>query len=91
VALAAGLGSLLVVSDAAIRRERARNLEKIKDAESRSRDSRWRENSLGSVEGTENSTPASGYATELLVPLDAVLDLVREIVRRNRRGQAFAQ
>ena len=91
VALAAGLGSLLVVSDAAIRRERARNLDKITEAESRSRNSQSRENSRGSVEDTRDGAQASGHATELLVPLDEVLDLVREIVRRNRRGQAFAQ
>jgi hypothetical protein len=91
VALAAGLGSLLLVSDAAIRRERVRNLDKIKEAESLSRTSRWQENSLGSVEDTGKSTQASDSTTELLVPVDDVLDLVREILRRNRRGQAFAQ
>lgn len=91
VALAAGLGSLLLVSDAAIRRERVRNLDKIKEAESLSRTSRWHENSLGSVEDTGKSTQASDSTTELLVPVDDVLDLVREILRRNRRGQAFAQ
>jgi hypothetical protein len=88
-ALGAGLGSLLVVSDAAIRRERVRNLDKIKEAESPSRNSRWQENALGSVEDTGKSTKASGDTTELLVPVDDVLDLVREILRRNRRAQAF--
>jgi hypothetical protein len=90
VALAAGLGSLLVVSDAAIRRERVRNLDKIKEAETLSRNSRWQQNSRGSVEDTGNSTQASEGTSELLVPVDDVLDLVRETLRRNRREQAFA-
>jgi hypothetical protein len=66
-----------------------RNLDKIKEAESPSRNSRWQENALGSVEDTGKSTKASGDTTELLVPADDVLDLVREILRRNRRAQAF--
>jgi hypothetical protein len=83
VALAAGLGSLLVVSDAAIRRERARNFDKIQARESRSSGSRSQEaNLLESAQNTGNGTQPSD---ELLVPLDEVLNLVREIVRRNQR------
>jgi hypothetical protein len=49
------------------------------------------ENSFEVVVEPGSGTQATDGATELLVPLDEVFDPVREIVRRNRRGQAFAQ
>src|SRR6266498_4075632 len=67
------------------------NLDKIKEVESRSRRSRWEENSFEVVAEPGSGTQATDGATELLVPLDEVFDLVREIVRRNRGGQAFAE